>query len=55
MSWSWSWALLLDLLILLTGAMLMGSLFERMGQSALMGYLALAEMQGLGRPDVITD
>jgi quercetin dioxygenase-like cupin family protein len=25
------------------------------GRSALMGYLALCEMQGLGRPDVITD
>ena len=25
------------------------------GRSALMGYLALCELQGLGRPDVITD
>lgn len=49
-----TWALLLDLLILLTGAMLMGSLFERLGQSALMGYLLAGALVGPGGFHIIT-
>lgn len=41
-----AWTALLDILILLAGAMLLGSLFERFRQSALLGYLLAGTLLG---------
>jgi CPA2 family monovalent cation:H+ antiporter-2 len=41
-----AWTSLLDILILLTGAMLLGSLFERFHLSALLGYLLAGTLLG---------
>ena len=47
------WTVLLDILILLTAALVLGSLFERFGQSAILGYLLAGALLGPNALDLL--
>ena len=47
------WTVLLDILILLTAALVLGSLFERFGQSAILGYLLAGAFLGPNALDLL--
>lgn len=48
-----TWAVLLDILVLLAAALVLGVVFERLRQSAILGYLAAGTLLGPGALDLV--